>query len=115
MRFDAERAKYDEKAASLRAEILALEEQLKTLAAKHAEALQKINEMGKEFEGLAKERENLAHALRAAESDKRAAERAVKLLEQGKREDRQEIRELQKRLEAQAAEIAVLKSKPLER
>lgn len=110
-RFKAERAKYKEQAASLHAEVSALKKQLKAQAAEHSATLQKASETAKEFARLAKERESLASALRTAESDKRVAERAVKLLEQGRKDDRQEIRKLQKRLKAQAADIAILRSR----
>lgn len=60
---------------------------------------------------LAKTLANLQAALRNAESDFRAAQRTIDGFERNRREDRDEIRGLQKRIEGLVGEIGALKAK----
>lgn len=55
--------------------------------------------------------EGLRAALRNAESDLRACQRVIDNFERNQRQDREEIRALQKRIEGQVGEIAVLKAR----
>ncbi len=55
--------------------------------------------------------EGLRGALRNAESDLRAAQRVIDNFERNQRQDREEIRALQKRIEGLVGEIAALKAK----
>lgn len=55
--------------------------------------------------------EGLRAALRNAESDLRASQRVIDNFERNQRQDREEIRTLQKRIEGQVGEIAVLKAR----
>ncbi|MGE3831183.1 MAG: hypothetical protein AB7F76_09345, partial [Parvibaculaceae bacterium] len=60
---------------------------------------------------LAKNLANLQAALRNAESDFRAAQRTIDGFERNRREDRDEIRSLQKQIEGLVGEIGALKTK----
>lgn len=53
----------------------------------------------------------LKEALRNAEGDVRASEKTISVLERTQRQDREEIRSLQKRVEELVAEIATIKAK----
>ena len=53
----------------------------------------------------------LKEALRNAESDLRASEKLIAVLERAQRQDREEIRSLQKRVEELVAELATIKAK----
>lgn len=77
----------------------------------------------KERDELARQCGDLKAAVRNAESDLRATHKMIETYERNQREDRGEIRQLQKRIEELVAEIATLKahalkadsSKPAER
>ena len=60
---------------------------------------------------LAQVHARLQSALRNAESDLRAAQRVIDTFERNQRQDRDDIRGLQKRIEGLVGEIAVLKQK----
>lgn len=66
----------------------------------------------REMAELARKCTTLQSALRNAESDLRAAQRVIENLERNQRQDREEFRVLQKRIESLVAEIAVLRTKP---
>ena len=55
--------------------------------------------------------EHLKEALRNAESDVRASEKTITVLERTQRQDREEIRSLQKRVEDLVAELATIKAR----
>lgn len=64
----------------------------------------------KEKTSLAETCTSLQSALRNTESDLRAAQRVIENLERNQRQDREEIRGLQRRIESLVGEIAVLKA-----
>lgn len=64
----------------------------------------------KEKAHLAETCASLQSALRNTESDLRAAQRVIENLERNQRQDREEIRDLQRRIEGLVGEIAVLKA-----
>lgn len=68
----------------------------------------------KEKASLADTCTSLQSALRNTESDLRAAQRIIENLERNQRQDREEIRDLQRRIESLVGEIAVLKASPPE-
>ena len=53
----------------------------------------------------------MKEALRSAESDVRVSEKTIAVLERTQRQDRDEIRSLQKRVEELVAELATIKAK----
>lgn len=61
---------------------------------------------------LAQQCDQLTAALRNAESDLRATEKTISVLERTQREDRDEIRRLQKRIEGLVEDLAVLNVGP---
>lgn len=63
---------------------------------------------------LAERCTSLQSALRNAESDLRSAQRVTENLERNQRQDREDIRDFQTRIEALVGEIAVLKARPSE-
>ncbi len=65
----------------------------------------------KEKAGLAQNFGSLQSALRNAESDLRAAQRIIDTFERNQRQDREDIRGLQKRIESLVSEIAVLQAR----
>jgi chromosome segregation ATPase len=104
--------------ASLRKHIEALEsaavvasERLVQAEAQRDTADRALKQVTAEKADLAKNFANLQAALRNAESDFRAAQRTIDSFERNRREDRDEIRSLQKRIEALVDEIATLKAK----
>lgn len=66
----------------------------------------------KDREDLAKQCADLKAALRNAESDLRATQKIIGNFERNQQQDRDEIRQLQKRIEDFVAEIASMKSAP---
>jgi predicted nucleic acid-binding Zn-ribbon protein len=70
-----------------------------------------VKRLGKERDELAQNFGGLQSALRNAESDFRAAQRMIDTFERNRREDRDEIRDLQKRIEDLVGEIALLRVK----
>jgi colicin import membrane protein len=67
----------------------------------------------KEKGEFAKQCEGLKAALRNAESDLRASQKVIETFDRNQRQDRIEIRQLQKRIEELVAELATLKASPL--
>ncbi|MDP2298423.1 MAG: hypothetical protein Q8M24_23520 [Pseudolabrys sp.] len=70
-----------------------------------------MKQLGQEKADLAQSLGSLQSALRNAESDFRAAQRLIDSFERNRREDRDEIRSLQKRIEGLVGEIGALKAK----
>ena len=68
-----------------------------------------VKQLGNERDELAQNFGGLQSALRNAESDFRAAQRMIDTFERNRREDRDEIRDLQKRIEDLVGEITLLK------
>lgn len=104
--------------ASLRKHIEALEsaavvasERLIQAEGQRDAADRALKQMTAEKTDLAKTLANLQAALRNAESDFRAAQRTIDGFERNRREDRDEIRSLQKRIEGLVGEISSLKAK----
>ncbi len=104
--------------ARLRHEIATLEGRLATsadlvarLERQRDEQVQALDATAVENEKLVQTCDGLRSALRNAESDVRAAQRVIDNLERNQRDDREEIRALQNRIEGLVAEIAVIKAK----
>ena len=104
--------------ASLRKHIEALEsaavvasERLIQAEGQRDAADRALKQITAEKTDLAKTLANLQAALRNAESDFRAAQRTIDGFERNRREDRDEIRSLQKRIEGLVGEIGALKAK----
>lgn len=70
-----------------------------------------LNNRNTENSKLGQTCEGLRAALRNAESDLRAAQRVIDTFERNQRQDREEARALQKRIEGLVGEIAVLKAR----
>jgi chromosome segregation ATPase len=107
-----------EENATLRKQIDGLEREALASSERLAQAEKQRDEMDRAVKQLGKERDELAQnfgglqsALRNAESDFRAAQRMIDTFERNRREDRDEIRELQKRIEELVGEIALLRVK----
>ena len=107
-----------EENAALRRQIDGLEREALASSEKLAQAERQRDEMDRAVKQLGKERDELAQnfgglqsALRNAESDFRAAQRMIDTFERNRREDRDEIRHLQKRIEDLVGEIALLRAK----
>lgn len=104
--------------ATLRKQIHSLEREALASSERLAQAERQRDEMDRAVKQLGKERDELAQnfgglqsALRNAESDFRAAQRMIDTFERNRREDRDEIRDLQKRIEDLVGEIALLRAK----
>lgn len=104
--------------ASLRKHIEALEseavvasERLVQAEGQRDAADNALKQVTAEKADLARNLANLQAALRNAESDFRAAQRTIDGFERNRREDRDEIRSLQKRIEELVGEIGALKAK----
>lgn len=104
--------------ASLRKHIEAFEsaavvasERLVQAEAQRDAADRALKQVTAEKADLAKNFANLQAALRNAESDFRAAQRTIEGFERNRREDRDEIRSLQRRIEDLVGEIALVKAK----
>jgi chromosome segregation ATPase len=107
-----------EENAALRRQIDGLEREALASSERLAQAERQRDEMDRAVKQLGKERDELAQnfgglqsALRNAESDFRAAQRMIDTFERNRREDRDEIRDLQKRIEDLVGEIALLRVK----
>jgi len=107
-----------EENAALRGQIDGLEREALASSEKLAQAERQRDEMDRAVKRLGKERDELAQsfgglqsALRNAESDFRAAQRMIDTFERNRREDRDETRDLQKRIEDLVGEIALLSVK----
>tara|TARA_B100000614_G_scaffold257911_1_gene279072 strand:+ start:1030 stop:1656 length:627 start_codon:yes stop_codon:yes gene_type:complete len=101
--------------AALRNRISDLEEKLskadRRLEQVTSEAHRESETSTNENSQLVEQCEQLKEALRNAESDLRASERTITILERTQRQDREEIRSLQKRVEELVAELATIKAK----
>ena len=75
------------------------------------ETARALKQLGQEKAELAQGFGSLQSALRNAESDVRAAQRLIDNFERNRREDRDEIRSLQMRIEGLVGEIGALKAK----
>ncbi|MGY4408041.1 hypothetical protein [Bradyrhizobium sp. USDA 3315] len=90
---------------------LALSEKL-ALAESHREETERaMKQVATERDDLARNFRSLQSALRNAEADFRAAQRTIETFERHRREDREQIRDLHKRIEEMIGEIAQLKTK----
>ena len=76
-----------------------------------SETARALKQLGQETAELAQGFGSLQSALRNAESDVRAAQRLIDNFERNRREDRDEIRSLQMRIEGLVGEIGALKAK----
>lgn len=95
----------------LKNEVLASAKRLDQAESHRNEKDRALQQMSKEKSELAQSLANLQSALRNAESDFRAAQRTIESFERIRREDRDEIRNLQRRIEDLIGEITLLKSK----
>jgi chromosome segregation ATPase len=95
----------------LEREALASSERLAQAESLRDEIDRTLKQVGKERDELAQNFGGLQSALRNAESDFRAAQRMIDTFERNRREDRDEIRHLQKRIEDLVGEIALLRAK----
>ena len=116
-RDEAQKGKQDE-VASLRGRILELEQELsrsngsvQELERINLEERQEREEVKNDRNELSEQCRQLTAALRNAESDLRASERVISVLERSQRQDRDEIRLLQKRIEELATENAAINVK----
>ncbi|MGY3610827.1 MULTISPECIES: hypothetical protein [unclassified Bradyrhizobium] len=107
-----------EETARLRQQIEGLEMEARASSGRLAEAEAQREEIDRVVKKLDKEKADLAQnlgslqsALRNAESDLRAAQRMIDSFERNRREDRDEIRSLQNRIEALVGEIGTFKTK----
>jgi regulator of replication initiation timing len=107
-----------EENATLRKQIDGLEREALASTERLTQAERQRDEIGRAVKQLGKERDELAQnfgglqsALRNAESDFRAAQRMIDTFERNRREDRDQIRDLQKRIEDLVGEIALLRAK----
>lgn len=108
----------EDETARLRQQIEGLEVEARESSGRLAQAEREQEDMDRAVKKLEKEKADLAQnlgslqsALRNAESDFRAAQRMIDSLERNRREDRDEIRSLQKRIEDLVGEIATFKAK----
>ena len=106
-----ENARLRKEVEELEKEALASSERIAQAESRCDETLRSLKQIGKEKADLAQGFGSLQSALRNAESDFRAAQRVIDTFERNRREDREEIRSLQKRIEALVGEIALLKVK----
>ena len=107
-----------EENAKLRKQTEELEKELATASASLAEAERQRDEKDRALKQHLKEKMSITQtlgsvqsALRNAESDFRAAQRMIDSFERNRREDREEIRNLQRRIEDLVGELAVMKEK----
>jgi chromosome segregation ATPase len=106
-----ENAKLRKQVEGLEREAVAASKKLTQAESQRDETDRALRQLGKEKAELAQSFGSLQSALRNAESDFRAAQRLIDSFERNRREDREEIRNLQKRIETLVGEIAVLKAK----
>jgi chromosome segregation ATPase len=102
----------------LRKHVDGLEKDLAASTDLLAQIEEQRDEKGRALDASTKERAELAQnsgslqsALRNAESDLRAAQRIIDTFERNQRQDREDIRGLQKRIESLVSEIAVLRAR----
>lgn len=104
----------ENESATLRTRISDLEKNLseaaRELARVTSEAHRENRALADENRQLAEQREKLKEALRSAESDLRASDRTIAILERTQRQDREEIRSLQRRAEELVAKLAAIKA-----
>jgi len=105
-----------EQSDSLRRRISELEGELSTVSDSVRQLEQAILEERQKREKVTKDRNEISEqcgqltaALRNAENDLRASERVISVLERGQRQDREEIRLLQKRVEEILTELTSVK------
>lgn len=106
-----ESARLRKQVQDLENETLASAERLAQAESQRDEAARALKELDQEKAGLAQSFGSLQSALRNAESDVRAAQRLIDNFERNRREDRDEIRGLQMRIEGLVGEIGTLKAK----
>lgn len=106
-----ENARLRRRVEELEATALGLSEKIVLAESQRNETDQALNKLALERADLARNHSNLQSALRNAESDFRAAQRTIDSFERNRREDREQIRDLQRRIEDLIAEMAVLKTK----
>jgi DNA repair exonuclease SbcCD ATPase subunit len=106
-----ENARLRKQVEDLENEALASAERLAQAERQHDETGRALKQLGQEKADLAQSFGSLQSALRNAESDFRAAQRLIDSFERNRREDRDEIRALQKRIEGLVGEIGALKGK----
>lgn len=116
-RDEAQKGKQDE-GASLRGRILELEKELsrsngsvRELERNNLEERQEREKVTKDRNELSEQCRQLTAALRNAESDLRASERVISVLERSQRQDRDEIRLLQKKVEELLTELTSIRIK----
>ena len=116
-RDEAQKGKQDE-GASLRGRILELEQELsrsngsvRELERINSEERQEREKVKNDRSELSEQCRQLTAALRNAESDLRASERVISVLERSQRQDRDEIRSLQKRVEELLTELTSIRMK----
>lgn len=116
-RDEAQKGKRDE-GASLRGRILELEKELsrsngsvRELERNNSKERQEREKVTKDRNELSEQCRQLTAALRNAESDLRASERVISVLERSQRQDRDEIRSLQKRVEELLTELTSIRMK----
>jgi hypothetical protein len=90
---------------------LALSEKLALAEIQREETERAMKQVATERDDLARNFGSLQLALRNAEADFRAAQRTIESFERHRREDREQIRDLHKRMEEMIGEIAQLKTK----
>ena len=106
-----ENAKLRKQIEDLENEAVASAERLAQAERQHDETGRAVKQLGQEKANLAQSLGSLQSALRNAESDFRAAQQLIDSFERNRREDRDEIRSLQKRIEGLVGEIGALKAK----
>jgi DNA repair exonuclease SbcCD ATPase subunit len=106
-----ENARLRKQVEDLENEALASLERLAQAESQHDETGRALKQLGQAKADLAQSFGSLQSALRNAESDFRAAQQLIDSFERNRREDRDEIRSLQKRIEGLVGEIGALKGK----
>lgn len=106
-----ENARLRKRVEDLETEALVSAERLAQAENQCDETIRALKQLGQEKAELAQGFGSLQSALRNAESDFRAAQRLIDNFERNRREDRDEIRTLQMRIEGLVGEIGALKAK----
>lgn len=106
-----ENARLRRQVEDLETEALASAGRLAQAENQRDETARALKQLGQEKAELAQGFGSLQSALRNAESDVRAAQRLIDNFERNRREDRDEIRSLQMRIEGLVGEIGALKAK----
>ena len=106
-----ENARLRKQVEDLETEALASAGRLAQAENQRDETARALKQLGQEKAELAQGFGSLQSALRNAESDFRAAQRLIDNFERNRREDRDEIRSLQMRIEGLVGEIGALKAK----